>query len=135
MKNSYVRKKMQKWLVENFGDSSSNALAGNTSGMSSNANHTFTGGSLPFAGNLKQDIAGEDLKQPSGGVTKLKELKDQVNRYISDIKATCIDCLSREASVDSYTKILDVIQKPEVLSAIEHLKQELNKKQQTTGLQ
>jgi hypothetical protein len=124
---------MQKWLVENFGDPSSNELSGNTNGMTSNANHTFTGGSLPFSNNT-QDIAGENLKKPSGGVNNLKDLKYQVDRYLTDIKTTINDCLSREASVDSYTKLLDIIQKPEVLSNIEHLKQEIKLKEQDRGL-
>lgn len=130
----YHKRKLIQWVNENFGNqqgvpyNNTTASAQNTSTMNSNANHTPTN-SLPFTNNV-QDIAGEELKNKFRGLNSLKELKGLVDDYLNDIKTATSDALSKEAVGSSYTKLLDLMQKPEILSAIEHIKQELELKKQ-----
>lgn len=127
--NIFVKRKLNDWVNENMGEPSFNEMGGNTDKMSSNANNSFTGGSLPFS-NTINDINGEDLKKSYGGVTKLKDLKQQADDYIRDIKASITDCESKEATASSYSKLIDLLGKPEIISVLEHMREELKLKEQ-----
>lgn len=128
------KRRLYTWVNENFGNdmgvpyNNTPSAPQNTDKMSSNANNTPTN-PTSFSNNV-QDIAGEELKQSYHGVTSLKELKSLVNDYLNDILVAVKDAMSKEAAVSAYTKAADLLQKPEISSAIGHLAQELKLKQQ-----
>lgn len=130
----YCKRRLLSWVNENFGNESgvpyNNTPAGaqSTDKMSSNANNTGIN-SLPFTNNV-QDIGSENLKQSYKGITSLKELKSLVKDYLNDIVIAAKDAMSDGAAVSAYTKISDLLQKPEISSAIDHIAQEMKLKQQ-----
>lgn len=128
------KSKLYHWVFENFNDDFSNS--------SLNVNNTPSSSNTPYAGTdftggqkmpVKQDIAGEELKNKYNGISNFKELKEKADDCLRNIKTSIDDCLSKEATPSSFTKILDLIQRPETLSLLEHIKQELNLKQQDEG--
>ncbi len=132
--DKYHKRRLLQWVNENWG-SDAGVPVNNTPGgpkdtntMVSNASNN-TSNPQSFL-NVRNDIAGEELKNKYRGLNSLKELKSLVNDYINDIKVAASDAVSKEAAISSYTKLLDLIQKPEILSAIEHIKQELELKGQ-----
>lgn len=128
--NSY-KSKLYRWVFESFGDDFSNSSA-NINNTTSKSNTPYAG--MDITGNqnmpVKQDIAGEELKKKYDGMASIKELKEKTDVCLRNIKTAIDDCLSKTATASSYTKILDLIQKPETLSILEHIKQELTSKQQ-----
>jgi len=131
--NSFLHKQLIKWVNENFGEGQPNEFGSNTDKMSSNANNTFTGGNLPFS-NIKQDISGEDLKKSYGGVTKLKDLKQQADDYIRDIKTSITNCESKDATAKNYSELIDLLKNPEISSVLSHIQDELRLKEQEEGV-
>lgn len=129
------KSKLYYWVYENFSDSSSSAPA-----MSQNANNTnASGNSLPYAGAdftggqgtpVKNDIAEEKLKNSYNGISTFSELKNKADTILGEIKAAIDDCTTKEATTASFAKVLDFIQKPETLSILEHIRQELNLREQ-----
>lgn len=129
--NKSYKSKLYKWVFESFGDDFSNST--------SNINNTTSSSNTPYAGMditggqkmpTKQDIAGEELKNKFNGVSTVKELKEKTDDCLRNIKTAIEDCLSKEATPSCYNKVLDLIQKPETLSFLEHIKQELELQQQ-----
>jgi len=121
----YQKSKLYQWVTESFGDDSS--------GTTFNVNDTSRGMNSQFAGvdktggqniPVKQDIAGEELKHKFGGINSFKELKHKADSAAKDIRTSADDCLKKECTVESYVNLLDVIQNPEVLSTLEHMRQE-----------
>lgn len=129
------KRRLKTWVNENFGNEAGVPYNNTPSGpsatdkMSSNANHTPTN-PMPFSNNV-QDIANEEkLKNSHQGITSVKELKQLVRDYLTDVTAAAKDAMSDGAAVSAYTKMADLLQKPEIYSAIDHLAQELKLKQQ-----
>jgi len=129
------KSKLYHWVNENFSDNSSSAPA-----MSQNASNTnASGNKLPYAGAdftggrgvpVKNDIAGEELKNKYNGISTLKELKNKADTILIEIGSAVRDCISKEATTSCYVKLLNLIQKPETLSILEHLRQEIDLKEQ-----
>jgi hypothetical protein len=130
------KSKLYHWVNENFSDNSSSAPS-----MNQNASNT-PGNNLPYAGAdftggqgvpVKNDIAEEKLKNSFNGITTFAELKNKADTVLGDIKSAIEDCTSEEATNASYAKVLDLIQKPEILSILEHIRQEISLKEQEKG--
>jgi hypothetical protein len=133
MSNQY-KSKLYKWVFESFGDDFSNS--------SLNVNNTTSSSNTPYAGMditggqkmpVKQDIAGEELQNKYNGISNIKDLKGKADDCLRNIKVAIDDCLSRESTPSSYNKVLSIIQNPETLAVLEHIKQELNVRQQEEG--
>jgi hypothetical protein len=132
------KSKLYKWVMESFGDSTGGDSTNLSVNNTSSNNNTPYAGSVKMGGNnlpVSQDIAGEDLKNKNGGVAKLKDLKQVVDNYIRDIKTATEECLAESATDSSYSQLLDIIQKPEVLAKLEHIREELSLAKQNQGLQ
>jgi hypothetical protein len=123
--------------MESFGDNTG------VDSSSLNVNNTSSSSNTPYAGSVKmggnnmpvsQDIAGEDLKNKTGGVSNLKDLKQVVDNYLRDIKSAVEDCLTDEATNSSFSKLLDLMQKPEILAKLEHIREELSLAKQNQGM-
>lgn len=133
-----AKSKLYHWVLENFSDSSASAPQ-----MSSNANNTYaSGNNLPYAGAdftggqntpVKNHIAGEELKHKYNGISKFSELKEKANIAIKDIKTAAEDCLKKDCTTESFVALLDLLQKPEVLSVLEHMRQEIKLREQDAG--
>lgn len=125
------KSKLYHWVMENFETAPQ---------MDSNASNT-PGNKLPYAGAdymaggmpVKQDIAGEELKNSIRGITTFSELKQKIDLIIKDMRAAGENCTSKDATAECFTAFLDKIQNPESLGLIEHMKQELNIKNQNKG--
>jgi hypothetical protein len=130
------KSKLYHWVNENFSDNSSSAPS-----MNQNASNT-SGNNLPYAGAdftggqgvpVKNDIAGEKLKNSFNGISTFAELKNKADTVLNDIKVAIEDCISKDANHSSYAKVLDLLQKPEILSILEHIRLEISIKEQDKG--
>lgn len=124
------KSKLYKWVMETF----------DVDGTTASVNGTSSFGNTPFGGFDKMSGTpvnqnSEDLKKKMGGVSKVKDLKQVVDNYLRDIKTAVEDCLTDEATDSSYSKLLDLMQKPEVLAKIEHIREELSLAKQNQGLE
>jgi hypothetical protein len=130
------KSKLFHWVFESFPtDASSNAQP-----MNPNANNTYaSGNNLPYAGAdftggqatpLKNDIAEEKLKTPFKGITTFSELKEKTDTILIEMNACVKECSSKDATASSYKDLIKLIQEPEVLAILEHIRQETENVQQ-----
>ncbi len=125
--NSYLHKKLIKWVNENFNtDMNPNASDQNNQTHGYGAAHMVGGHYAPMI----KDVNGEDLKKKFNGVNNLKDLKAQADNYLGDIKAIITSCEGKDATAANYSKLVDLLKKPEIISVIEHIKDELHLKEQ-----
>jgi hypothetical protein len=129
MKTAY-KSKLYHWVLENFpsGDNSS-STAQMTTDTSTVTNQSLPHSAENFKGNsnIGSSKSGEEeLKTKFNGITTFKELKEKTDSYLTELKYAIEQCLKKEATVDSFVGLLDILQKPEVLGILEHMRQELN---------
>jgi hypothetical protein len=131
--NKTYKSKLYHWVFENFSSSDTGSNPQMTTDTS-----TVTNQSLPHAGeNFKgsgnvgsNKVGEEELKSKFNGITTFKELKEKTDSYLNEIKYAIEQCLKKEATAESFISLLGVLQKPEVLAILEHMKQEVSSRTQ-----
>lgn len=135
MKATY-KSKLYHWVLENFPSSDTGSTPQMTTDTSTVTNQSLPHSAENFKGNnnSQSNNAGEEeLKNKLNGITTFKELKEKTSSYLTELKYAIDQCLKKEATAGSFSQLLEILQKPEVLAILEHIKQEINSREQISS--